>query len=105
MVAQSSMVCTNRMTTEVVARLECHSGIEIEKMGAKVSALKRAFAAAKEAMGPQRYGARGKVFVCRFCGHDRFTAESLPVLPIRVLARAECGLAEFFAKEPPRIES
>ena len=69
-----------------------------------MSALKRAFASAQEAMGPQRYGVRGNVFVCRLCGHDRFTVESLPSLSLRVLACAECGLAEFFVKEPPRLE-
>ncbi len=72
-------------------------------MNTKPSPLKRAITAAKNAMGPQRYGVHGKPFECHMCGHDLFT-----VAPNLVtwfgLACAECGHLEFFMKKPEWIQ-
>jgi hypothetical protein len=74
-------------------------------MSTKVSALKRAANAFEKAMGPQRYGIRGKTFACRLCGHDRFmVGEDLPLTSIHSLACAECGHIELFAKLPPIVD-
>jgi hypothetical protein len=69
-------------------------------MNTKVSALKRAVSAAKQAMGPQQYGVRGKPFVCHLCGNDRFRSGS-SIIGLRTLACSECSRVEFFAKLPP----
>ena len=74
-------------------------------MTTKASPLQRAFKAAKEAMGPQRYGAPGKPFVCRLCGHDQFTGGNYNLLlGMHTLMCAGCSHIEFFGKAPNSIE-
>jgi transcription elongation factor Elf1 len=70
-------------------------------MTTKITALKRAFEAAKQAMSPQRYGANGKTFSCAMCGHDRFDAGNyFALLMMHTIICTECGHAEFFTKAP-----
>jgi hypothetical protein len=73
-------------------------------MSTKTSPLKRAISAAKNAIGPQQYGVRGKPFTCQLCGHDRFTpGPHIIVLSMHTLACSDCGHVEFFAKHPPLL--
>jgi transcription elongation factor Elf1 len=75
---------------------------KVNYMATKITALKRAFQAAKQAMGPQRYGANGKIFSCAMCGHDKFnTGQYVGLLMLHTIICAECGHAEFFDKAPP----
>ena len=56
-------------------------------------------------MGPQRYGAPGKPFVCRLCGHDQFTGGNYNLLlGMHTLMCAGCSHIEFFGKAPNSIE-
>jgi hypothetical protein len=71
-------------------------------MNTKTSPLRRALKAAKEAMGPQRYGPDGRPIVCHCCGHDRFTIAP-SIVTWYTLACAECGHLEFFLKKPEWI--
>jgi hypothetical protein len=72
----------------------------------KASPLKRAVGAFKKAIGPQRYGLRGKPFVCQFCGHDRFKKrdQGVSIFGLSALACAECSHVEFFNILPPVLD-
>jgi hypothetical protein len=73
-------------------------------MSTKVSALKRAVKALKEAIEPEprQYGLRSKPFVCPLCGHDRFTFRNdRSITGLYLLACADYSRVEFFVKPPP----
>ncbi len=73
-------------------------------MSTKVSALKQAVSAFKQAIGPHRCGVNGKPFVCQMCGHDRFKiGTGAKILGLYWLACAECSHIEFFAQRPPLL--
>jgi hypothetical protein len=70
------------------------------------SPLTRAFKAARQAMGPQRYGTHGKPFVCQLCGQDRFKVGNyIGLLGMHTLICAGCSHVEFFASTPKKIET
>ena len=74
-------------------------------MTKKTSPLKRAFKAAKAAMGPQRYGTPGKPFTCHLCGNDLFkVGDYVSLLGMHTLTCAGCNHVEFFTKVPKAIE-
>jgi transcription elongation factor Elf1 len=75
-------------------------------MTKRTSPFKRAAKAAKQAMGPQRYGAQDKPFACPFCGHDRFQqGDYIALLAMHTLVCGGCGHVEFFKKKPELVES
>jgi hypothetical protein len=74
-------------------------------MSTKASTLKRVADAFQKARGAQRYGVRGKPFICQLCGHDRFKlGNGAFILGLYSLACAECGHVEFFAAAPPILD-
>jgi transcription elongation factor Elf1 len=75
-------------------------------MTTRASAFKRAVKAAKQAIAPQRYGARDKPFACSFCGHDRFKpGDYIALLAMHTLVCSGCEHVEFFKKKPELVES
>jgi hypothetical protein len=74
-------------------------------MTTKASALKRAFKAATDVLGPQRYGRPDKPFVCGLCGHDRFkVGDYIGLLGMHTLVCPGCSHVEFFTKAPKTID-
>lgn len=75
-------------------------------MTTKVSPLKRAVKAAKRAMGPQQYGAKGKPFVCPLCCRDQYhTGDYIALFGMYTLVCDGCGRVEFFKRKPELVES
>lgn len=67
--------------------------------------LKRAFQAAKKAMGPQRYGAAGRVFECGMCGDDQFKVGAyIALLGMHTLVCRQGSHVEFFGSAPQVVE-
>lgn len=67
--------------------------------------LKRAFQAAKKAMGPQRYGFAGREFQCALCDHDQFKVGAyVTLLGMHTLVCDQCSHVEFFEKAPQAME-
>lgn len=67
--------------------------------------LKRALQAAKKAMGPQQYGAAGRVFECGMCGHDQFKVGAyIVLLGMHTLVCCHCSHVEFFESAPQVVE-
>jgi predicted nucleic-acid-binding Zn-ribbon protein len=75
-------------------------------MTTKVSPLKRAVKAAKQAMGPQRYGAKGKPFACPLCGCDQYhNGDYIALFGMYTLVCDSCGHVEFFKRKPELVAS
>ena len=75
-------------------------------MTIKVSPLKRAVKAAKQAMGPQRYVAKDKPFVCPLCSHDRYqNGDYIALFGMYSLVCNGCGHVEFFKRKAELVES
>lgn len=74
-------------------------------MKAKSTPLKRAIAAARRTMGPQRYEVEGHQITCSVCEGDRFKSDDyVGLFGMHTLMCEECSHVEFFRKKPNSLE-